>query len=213
MHMNIRFRLFSLSLLFFSVGGAAQFDTRSNSGSFGPSGNSNTSGTFSLNHFGPKPQSEEASRVILLPENNTVDMTHDNGLVKPKVEIKPKWLETPAEAKHGSATTQFLGDFISETNSIRVMCRDHQAIDGDRVKILVNGEIFVDNIYLESNFKSFLLTLQPGFNTIDFVALNEGDSGPNTAEFKVVDDNGNTITHNYWNLNTGVKASIIIFKE
>jgi hypothetical protein len=66
---------------------------------------------------------------------------------------------------------------------------------------------------LETNFKSFLLTLQPGFNTIDFVALNEGESGPNTAEFKVIDDNGMTITHNYWNLNTGVKASIIIYKE
>jgi hypothetical protein len=32
------------------------------------------------------------------------------------------------------------------------------------------------------------------FNKIDFEALNQGSSGPNTAEFKVYDDKGSLIS-------------------
>ena len=45
------------------------------------------------------------------------------------------------------------------------------------------------------------------FNKIDFVALNQGASGPNTAEVMVFDDNGKLVGSNRWNLATGVKAT------
>jgi hypothetical protein len=45
-------------------------------------------------------------------------------------------------------------------------------------------------VNLNSNFKGFEIVLEKGFNKIDFVALNQGSSGPNTAEFKVYDDKG-----------------------
>ena len=51
------------------------------------------------------------------------------------------------------------------------------------------------------------------FNKIDFVALNQGASGPNTAEVRVFDDNGKLVGSNRWNLATGVKATYIIVKE
>ena len=55
--------------------------------------------------------------------------------------------------------------------------------------------------------------LLEGFNKIDFVALNQGDSGPNTAEVRVYDDNGNVMMSNLWNLATGSKATFIVVKQ
>jgi len=43
--------------------------------------------------------------------------------------------------------------------------------------------------------------------------LNQGESGPNTAEFQILDEHGNVISSNQWNLATGVKATIILIKE
>ena len=79
--------------------------------------------------------------------------------------------------------------------------------------VLLNDKEIVSRIFLEGEFKGFQLDLQKGFNKIDFEALNQGYSGPNTAEFKVYDDKGELISANQWNLATGFKATIIIVKE
>ena len=55
--------------------------------------------------------------------------------------------------------------------------------------------------------------LLEGFNKIDFVALNQGESGPNTAEVRVYDDDGNVMMSNLWNLATGSKATFIVVKQ
>ncbi|MFT7157938.1 MAG: hypothetical protein ACI8Q1_002963, partial [Parvicella sp.] len=46
-----------------------------------------------------------------------------------------------------------------------------------------------------------------------FEALNQGDSGPNTAELHVYDDKGMLVSAHEWNLLTGNKASIIVYKQ
>lgn len=117
------------------------------------------------------------------------------------------------EATTGNQTTQYLGEYTVETNLIKVMCRDHQEPDGDVVSILVNDEVVVQSVYLESGYKTFFLTLKEGTNHIDFKALNQGTSGPNTAAFVVFDEFGKQITSSQWNLNTGVKASLIIMNK
>ena len=48
---------------------------------------------------------------------------------------------------------------------------------------------------------------------IDFEALNQGTSGPNTAEFRVYDDKGTLVSASQWNLGTGFKATILLVKE
>ena len=52
-----------------------------------------------------------------------------------------------------------------------------------------------------------------GFNKIDFIALNQGSSGPNTAEVRVYNENGDLVSANQWNLATGVRATYILVKE
>jgi hypothetical protein len=117
------------------------------------------------------------------------------------------------EIQQGFRTDQFLGEFRSKAKSVRIVCRDHEAPDGDRVKISLNGVVKGWDILLESEFKELSFELKDGFNKIDFEALNQGTSGPNTAEFQVYDELGNLISSNKWNLTTGVKATIIVVKE
>jgi len=122
---------------------------------------------------------------------------------------------SPAEVerKNGSSTDQFLGEFKSGAKFVNVVYRDHGYTDGDLIQVLVNDEIIHPRVLLTGSFKGFKLDLQPGSNKIDFLALNQGESGPNTAEFRVVDDEGNLVSSNQWNLAKGVKATIKINKE
>ncbi len=113
----------------------------------------------------------------------------------------------------GSTTDQYFGDFHTKSQYIRVLYRDFGAEDGDLIQIRVNDDIIQPRVLLTNGPKVFKLNLQPGFNKIDFVALNEGASLPNTAEFRVIDDKGVVITANQWNLSTGVKATIILVKD
>ena len=113
----------------------------------------------------------------------------------------------------GSTTDQYFGDFKTKSKFVRVIYRDFGLQDGDYIRVLINDEIFEYRVLLTNSTKGFRLNLKEGFNKIDFLALNEGYSMPNTAEFHVIDDKGNIIAGNQWNLSTGVKATIIVVKE
>ncbi|MEN8858252.1 MAG: hypothetical protein ABF260_09345 [Flavobacteriaceae bacterium] len=108
---------------------------------------------------------------------------------------------------------QDLGSFRTQSKSVRIICRDFQYPDGDRVTIMINDIPVIRNITLKRAYQAFDLPLQVGLNKIAFIALNQGTSGPNTAGFKVFDDSGNVISSNEWNLATGAKATILIAKD
>lgn len=107
----------------------------------------------------------------------------------------------------------FLGQFKVGTKTISIACRDHEAPDGDLVRIWLNDKIAVDAILLDVDFKEVYLELNEGINKIEIEALNQGESGPNTAQFIIYDQKKGTVTTNKWNLTTGVRAKIIILKE
>ena len=108
---------------------------------------------------------------------------------------------------------QFLGEFRTGTNVVGIIYRDFGLVDGDKIRVLVNDKVVVYEVYLAGNFQELNLPLQKGFNKVEFQALNQGTSGPNTAEFQVYDEKGVLISSNQWNLATGFKASIVIVKE
>ncbi|WP_299436822.1 hypothetical protein [uncultured Aquimarina sp.] len=141
------------------------------------------------------------------------DMTGDNGLLKPNHGVVPKWFQKDKEIKEEYKTDQYLGDFKSNSEYVYLIYRDHQSVDGDLVRIYVNDDVVRSNVYLDAVFQGFKINLVKGFNKIDIEALNQGTSGPNTAEFQLHDDLGNVVTANEWNLTTGVKATIIVVKE
>lgn len=107
-----------------------------------------------------------------------------------------------------------LGDFKTKSNYFIVKFRDFGAIDGDLVKVSANEKVISSQIFLDSNFKQVKITLENGFNKLDFEALNIGTLGGNTAEIQVYDDQGALVTNDYWNnLAAGFRASIIVTKE
>ena len=108
---------------------------------------------------------------------------------------------------------QHLGDFRSDSKYIRIICRDYQNPDGDRVTIYINDIPVIYNIVLESSNQEFKIPLTQGINKIAFKALNQGTSGPNTASFKIFDDANSLISANNWDLATGAVATLLIVKD
>ena len=147
-----------------------------------------------------------ARNVKMLPDRELVQAGYG-------LKIDPKVGE---KEKEGSSTffgNMYLGDIKSNGKFVGIVCRDHEYVDGDRVRILLNDKVVEPNVFLTGSFKGINLDLQQGFNRIDFEALNQGTSGPNTAQVNVYDDEGKMIHSNMWNLSTGSKATIIIIKE
>lgn len=143
----------------------------------------------------------------ILEENNTFQNPGD--------ELKDKLNNKKGDklVDESFKSNKFLGKFESNAKYIKIVCRDHEYPDGDRVRILINDRVVIPEILLESASKEYYLDLGVGFNKIEFEALNQGTSGPNTAAFRVYDDKRNVITANEWNLTTGVKAIVVIVKE
>lgn len=110
-------------------------------------------------------------------------------------------------------TSLELGRYETTTSKIRIVCRDHSYVDGDRVKLYVNEQVIRRSITLEGGYFIIDVNLQEGFNRIDIEALNQGSSGPNTAEFKVFDDNGNLLAAREWNILTGYIATMVVMKN
>jgi len=108
---------------------------------------------------------------------------------------------------------QFLGEIRNDGEYVNIILRDHEYPDGDLIKVEVNEKVVMPAILLTEKAKGFKLDLKSGFNVVDFVALNQGSSGPNTAEIIVYDDQGKLVGTNRWNLATGVKATYIIYKQ
>lgn len=108
---------------------------------------------------------------------------------------------------------QYLGDFKTKSAFIKVFCRDYGLVDGDIVSLYINDLLVVTRIFLDDSSQAFDIPLTKGFNKIEFEAINQGELGPNTAEFQAYDDKKTLISANQWNLATGFRATMIIVKE
>lgn len=141
-------------------------------------------------------------------------MTGGDGLKSPSEIFEKRWRkEVEAVGIRKYMSDQFLGRYDIDTKFVNIVCRDHQFPDGDRVSISLNDEIVYESVTLQSQYRRLKINLIEGINKIDIKALNQGDSGPNTAEFVVYDDKGEVISAKEWNLLTGVKATITFINE
>ncbi len=136
----------------------------------------------------------------------------DNG-ARYTQEMNKRQQAPQADDQPGHQENQDLGTFRSGSKFVKIMCRDFSYVDGDKVSVLVNDEVVQSMIILGGTFSGFNLDLKPGFNKISFRALNQGTSGPNTAQFVIYDDTGSVISSDQWNLLTGVEANLVIIKE
>lgn len=221
----MRFTLFITFLLFTTIS-FAQPDTRT--GSFPksetksnnfPSSGLGTRPAPSLSSGRDTPIFESSIKIsdkykdLGKKKEQVVDVTKGDGLMEYTTDYKPRGYGNKNEGKMPKGQNQSLTDIVTEANRLHVLYRDHQVVDGDRIRVLVNDEVVIYDTMLEGHFKGLHLPLKDGINKVDFVALNQGDSGPNTAELHVYDDDGNLVSSNEWNLLTGYKATIVIIKQ
>ena len=105
------------------------------------------------------------------------------------------------------------GEFVSNGKMVGIFCRDYGTVDDDLVDIFLNDELIMSNVYLSGDFKKLNIPLKIGFNKIEIQAVNQGLYGPNTAEFRVYDEQNNELVRETWALLTGYKARFIIIKD
>lgn len=160
-------------------------------------------------------EKKDAEKKFVIKESEKpFSMFEDDGLKSPSEIYEKRWKK---EAAKGGIiqvmSDQFLGEHNVDTKFVNIVCRDHEYPDGDRVQIKLNGYIVKSNLLLTSSYRRVEVNLAEGKNTVDIIALNQGESGPNTAEFVVYDDKGRVISSKEWNLLTGVKATIVFNNE
>ncbi len=196
----------------FSFNLKAQSEFMNKSNTFSPV-NSVVNPKASISPFLPDPAFKSSSAPILM-EKSKMQFINTNTFVNPgdayldKLNRKEGGFDSKMFRQN-----QYLGDFKSNAAFVKISYRDFGEVDGDEIKVLVNGRVVIERIYLNNSYQGLDLPLEKGFNKIEFEALNQGLYGPNTADFQVYDDKGVLISANQWNLATGFKASIIIFKE
>jgi len=146
-------------------------------------------------------------------EPEPFDMLEGDGLLLNDKGKAPKAFTRDKEPIPEYGKDQYLGDIRTGSQFVSVKYRDHEYVDGDLIRVYVNKDIVQSSVYLSGSFSGFTLTLEEGENEIVFEALNQGSSGPNTAELHVYDDNGFIISAKEWNLLTGNRATIKVIKE
>ena len=141
-----------------------------------------------------------------------LDITNKTNLVTPTWDI----MQTFNEGNTTSSKFRkdfYLGELETESKYIIIKCRDHEYVDGDRIKLLLNNIVIHANINLTGTYYTIDIDLVEGYNNIEFLALNEGESSPNTAQLSVFDENGVNLSNNKWLLRTGFKARLVVFKK
>ncbi|MCB0457842.1 MAG: hypothetical protein KDC91_08870 [Flavobacteriaceae bacterium] len=146
-------------------------------------------------------------------ETPALDITKTDGLLDNKTNNAPKAFTKDKEPTEEFNRDMNFGNIKTGAKFVSVQYRDHEYVDGDLIRVYVNGDIVQSSIYLDSSFSGFTLTLEKGINKIEFEALNQGSSGPNTAELHVYDDKGLIVSAKEWNLLTGRRAIITVIKE
>ena len=142
------------------------------------------------------------------PIKSVLELEDNKKFINPGDEVKDKL--NKELAKEGNWEDVFFGKYKVSTPIIKIMMRDFAEPDGDKVQVILNNIIVFRNVVLDSSYKTNYIDLREGDNMLDILALNQGLSGPNTATFAIYDGNGNLLTVNDWNLNTGVSAKFIV---
>lgn len=147
-----------------------------------------------------------ARNIKMLPDKELKQAGYD-------LKIDPRIRENSRGTSGEHFGDMYLGDIKTSSKFVGIVTRDHEYVDGDRVKIYANDQVLSPNVLLTGSFKGINVNLDQGFNTLIFEALNQGSSGPNTAQVDVYDDKGQLIYSNKWLLSTGSRASLIVVKE
>jgi hypothetical protein len=102
--------------------------------------------------------------------------TADDCYVEKAIQVDPDAVSPPGQG---------LTDVTVSQREVTISVRDNASIDGDRIDLYLNGKKILSNYTLTSSQYGVNVILRSGENEVVVVALNEGDSSPNTVEVSV----------------------------
>jgi hypothetical protein len=80
-----------------------------------------------------------------------------------------------------SRTTDLVDVTVSQ-REVDLVFRDNASIDGDRIRVYLNGVMILDDYTLTGEGYYLPVVLNQGSNEVIIEALNEGEESPNTVE-------------------------------
>lgn len=98
----------------------------------------------------------------------------------------------PGNASNGRDTSlrrsaKIIGNLISTSRQIQLAIWDDAIEDGDSISLSINGRWITQGFPVKKQPQFLNVTLEPGPNTITFVADNLGSIVPNTAVLEIID--------------------------
>jgi len=93
----------------------------------------------------------------------------------------------PGEEKSLKENERLIGSIIATSRQITLAVWDDAAEDGDSISISIDGKWLVQGFPVKKNPQFISVILQPGPNTIDFMADNLGSIPPNTSVLEIID--------------------------
>lgn len=205
------FIFWMLSFFCVTVQNALSQETSSNGGALPAPLPLKNSGNFEANL-----KAKLSKKPVAVPffKRHQKDDLENKGIITAEMQYLKNYKKNTKEFEGNfPKVNQNLGGFSTTSRNLVIFCRDHQAPDGDTVTIYLNDQPIVINVILQNSFQKFVIPLKEGVNTLYFKALNQGQSGPNTAQFLVFDENQQVICENQWNLATGAKAFLTIARD
>ncbi|WP_300566314.1 hypothetical protein [Flavobacterium sp.] len=152
-----------------------------------------------------EPISMEKGMQVQLPKSD----------LKPGLDYEKKLNKKPSEGTSDSKIfrrDENFGQFETESATLVINYRDFGMVDGDLVRVWVDGKLMIDMLPLDGNTNKVSVGLMMGINFIQIEAVNEGMLSPNTGEFALIEDDGNTMTSSQWNLASGFKATFNVLR-
>jgi hypothetical protein len=124
-----------------------------------------------------------ASGKILLMEKEKLEK---------KIKKVKKKIEKLEEKKHAVLQTKQLkdgDDFLLnwESEKLTLYLWDANEEDGDKIRLIINGQIILYEYETKRKRKKIKYTLKEGGNIIEIKAINLGTSPPNTSRIELVD--------------------------
>ena len=155
----MKFILSLISTLLFVAAGHSQFDNGNNSIEVAPirkipvsktkSAPSKFSSLTSIkSNFKDVPLKKESEIIFKkIGGSKPIDLTLKNDFIRPGQIYQDKLNRAgDGEVSQAFRKNQNLGDFKTKSLFLKILCRDNQSVDGDRVRIYINDLIIQENI-------------------------------------------------------------------
>ena len=157
---------------------------------------------FSIQLYG-QPEKLSSGKFILVPKKEAPQQPKGS---EEKTSEVSSWLKN-YQKDHPTPS------FSSEDKGVDFTGQYRKQYDKKEFTLPQSQTDLISNVYLRGDFQRLHIPLKVGFNKIEIKALNQGLYGPNTAEFRVIDDNNQVLINQTWALLTGYKARFVIVKD